>query len=430
MLFPTYFRFNRNHLETIMLKLIKDDIINDILIEDIQQISWIRLFYIVLRHSTDYLNIVDGRLQQTDINESTFNDLLLKFQLMTEHCHRHPPYNIHINLIDKLIHFAEQVGNATLMSNDEIRDQLNRYLHEYLRSLARMINDNIVYNDNLQEFFSIKNKFYLSDDDSDTESMDLRYREEILYSERLNRFLHTIRNGKLMPQALGYIFYSVPETAAIYTFSDIPIPIVGNFFPSSFKKLAESFDPFVFNRQDPLDHSITNIQVCQNYQDQQRNDFVFNNLDKVKFERIDTNQNGFRDYLSDKLRFTMIGTFIEPIYAEEDSGKSETSLSSASTQSFKSFSSLILNDTDYIPDYALVYKARHEITLLQALDSFPKHLYHINRFNVETEEPILVLHNQVRDEDLKVNKGKRPYDGYLIITFTKMSRKPIFNPVI
>jgi len=73
---------------------------------------------------------------------------------------------------------------------------------------------------------------------------------------------------------------------------------------------------------------------------------------------------------------------------------------------------------------------KYQIINIKATTPFPDFFDHMTHFNVTDETPQPVPIASVTNRDIKVFKGTSLLDGYYILTFTRMSRKPIFNPVI
>lgn len=90
----------------------------------------------------------------------------------------------------------------------------------------------------------------------------------------------------------------------------------------------------------------------------------------------------------------------------------------------------IPDDDDYSPDWMLVKQVKYQIQDIKDTTPFPDYFDHMTHFNTHDERPVSVLSSKVTNRDLKVFKGNSLLDGYYIVTFTRKSRKPIFNPVI
>jgi len=73
---------------------------------------------------------------------------------------------------------------------------------------------------------------------------------------------------------------------------------------------------------------------------------------------------------------------------------------------------------------------KYQIIDIKATNPFPDYFDHMTHFSITDEIPRSVPIAQVTNRDIKVFKGTSLLDGYYILTFTRMSRKPIFNPVI
>jgi hypothetical protein len=89
----------------------------------------------------------------------------------------------------------------------------------------------------------------------------------------------------------------------------------------------------------------------------------------------------------------------------------------------------IPDDTSYVPDPFLSRKARDITRYFQGLADMDMIHDHMTRFDTTVEQPFPMTRWQVRKTDSRTFAGQSTMSRMYVITYTRQSRKPIFNPV-
>lgn len=92
----------------------------------------------------------------------------------------------------------------------------------------------------------------------------------------------------------------------------------------------------------------------------------------------------------------------------------------------------IPDDTTYIPNPGWTRREKGIISLIQSLPTMDMRRDHMTRFKVNNEQPTSISRWEVspRDHgDIDVFFGPTKFSQHYLITFTRKSRKPIFNPI-
>jgi len=86
------------------------------------------------------------------------------------------------------------------------------------------------------------------------------------------------------------------------------------------------------------------------------------------------------------------------------------------------------DDSDYTPDSSLAGKAIEYTKRVRAQDLTDLKHDHMTRFNIKTENPQYLRVYQVKPGDFRVTTSDWTTGQKYIVTYTRKSRKPIFNP--
>jgi hypothetical protein len=89
----------------------------------------------------------------------------------------------------------------------------------------------------------------------------------------------------------------------------------------------------------------------------------------------------------------------------------------------------IPDDASYVPDPFLSRKARDITNHFQSLTKMDMIHDHMTRFSTTVEQPFPLTRWQVRKTDSRTFAGQSTMSRMYVITYTRKSRKPIFNPV-
>jgi len=89
----------------------------------------------------------------------------------------------------------------------------------------------------------------------------------------------------------------------------------------------------------------------------------------------------------------------------------------------------IPDDDDYTPNAGLYRKVRDLTKFYQSSDDMNMEKDHMTRFSTTNETPVGLSRLSVRRTDVRVYSGQGTNGNMFVVTFTRKSRKPIFNPV-
>jgi len=112
-----------------------------------------------------------------------------------------------------------------------------------------------------------------------------------------------------------------------------------------------------------------------------------------------------------------------------DSGSNDTSQSG---QQPPPPNPTIPDDSAYQPDPNWTRREKGIISLIQSLPQMDMRRDHMTRFQTTNEQPTSIAKSQVdprANGDIDVFFGKTKFSQHYLITFTRKSRKPIFNPI-
>lgn len=90
---------------------------------------------------------------------------------------------------------------------------------------------------------------------------------------------------------------------------------------------------------------------------------------------------------------------------------------------------LEFDDSNYTPDPFLSRKCRGITDAIQSLPQMDLKHDHMTRFELSFERPIPLTKWQVRKSDIRIFQGQSILSRMYVVTYSRKSRKPLFNPV-
>lgn len=433
-------RVNRATVIRFVLDAIRADSIEDIPPADLDNKNIMFLVYQVLRHHArykeDYMPDDD-----TIMDEQDWYGLFLRIQKLIVHIHVYPPIAEHGRFLDILYTNMTSTGSVENWTGtqgplESIKHCVQLYIDHLIPLIKRVTRTDYT----LRNYLRIKTRFYTpisdpcyNDDDFDDPAYDS-------YLTKLERIKNRIIQLKPMKKHFAIL--------------------MSQHFYSSESRLLEEFGMHIFVNAFPesvrLEWSEDNSWINDNAQITSEFDLYAPLRYKLReWEDSDVmpyfTDNPFLSYRVDIELPPASDRFGSLSFGTDASGTDETRRPPPSSSDAPAPDApphhtsgpppppsgppppppppAIPDDTDYTPDALLARKTKDITLYMQRLTNMDMEKDHMTRFSVTNESPVPMQRMQIRRGDIPVFAGQNTFSQKYIVTFTRKSRKPVFNPV-
>jgi len=427
-------RIVRSTLTNQVMALIQGDFIEDIGPSELIEASSVSLFYLVLRHLKSHDDRVQTLLSTSEDFDNAHEyyvryDLLADFTLRV---HRNPPLKQH-NVLLNAVHDAigSFRGPSTVAAMQTAFQHARSALFDYLSSLADIASDKTANSKTMEKYFRQHRNFYYDSRDPLYKSS---FENSNLYKENLrlkNAIISKLAPIPQPPTVTQYTPTSAPRELIEFLTSthvydmecleidDLAFPLIGGYFPNSMrldilnsssamKAIAARFEPESDLNDDPDTRPRNSYEFSIS-----ETEFIANNaaptVPSTPFPE------GFFDHTS--------GLSPDPNAPNANGPGSPDPSSNPPGGSAPA----IPDDTSYVPDALLASLAAAHTALVHASPAAYANQDHMTRFRTTSEAASSVSRAQMTNNDFFIMKRDRYGNQMFMVTYTRMSQKPIFS---
>jgi hypothetical protein len=223
------------------------------------------------------------------------------------------------------------------------------------------------------------------------------------------------------PDIIRFIFNSALYNAQSYMIQEYLFPLISNILPKEASRYSKTKSLHFKTTIEGAELEGNSVyETDTSHQDPLSN--LYNNEDFVKvptdiFEPTTPFPRGF-----------YTGTDGPPSHPESTTGPGHGSQPPPTTGSQPPPQSSIPDDSGYTPDVNLAWSIRTRTTSVRARPNTDLRNDHMDRFKVTNEGPTSVANSATRPGDI-ILYGRTVFDPAYVVTYTRKSRKPIFNPI-
>lgn len=439
-------------LVTIVIDLINNDIIADISPSDLTAKSWIELFYIAIRHSKPHLDFIRSNLPDAFPSIQAYHNRFVRVQKLMTFFYKRPPIRQHKKFLKAVITSLETDATFWTDQGTYAFRTLKKWFEDYLIDITSVTLRATKTTAALKKYLSVESRFFLAPDDDtfDAENFDTdEYDEYLKLIDKLIRLTaRTPNNDTMFPVIMTYLYSTSSLFGQTYRSVELGMPIAANFLPHYFTSKLFSDQPSTYRRliSIPADGSLS-----QHYVDNETtyglNQFK-TKLDQGTFETVSvdapTPGNPFEEFLGHEHGLPNqppgasggppppTTTSDDPAASSTDNGTGSSSAPPPPPPPFgpppPTSQPAIPDDSGYTPDINLARRIRPRTLQVQAQATTDLSHDHMTRFSSTSEGAISIANTSIRPGDIKL-MGKTIFDQAYIVTYTRMSRKPIFNPI-
>jgi hypothetical protein len=412
--------------------------------ETLDQMSTSLLFHTVLQHSKSFNDRLPAFLNTSpDFNTpAEFHKRFNRFIAFNQKVRTNPPVKEHLELL-KSVHAlwyptAPQSDSKVAATIQTIQQHVQTYLRKLYTIAIAVTADSASY----QKYFKLSTRFYMSKLDSNYDDDFMENATFKAHQEHLDGLYwymnESTGTGKVNEAITSFVLSETLYNAEYHSNDEYLFPLVSNFIPPRVREdfakksahvkrvldrrtqegeaLQES-DPRPLSQYDPLmvEHEFTKIVTDKTPPETLFPEGFFDNPDRLP-PRPPRNERRRREP----------GESPEPPPTEPPTGP----LPRHPPPPPPPATPPIPDDTSVTYDPSLYAKARDFIKDYQALPATVMTRDHMTFFKVSDERQTPISKSSM---PLKfapdVRSGKNRFSQGYYITFTRMSRKPIFNPV-
>lgn len=423
---PSYFEplnVKRATVVSLTIKAIQDDSIPDISPPDITDMSSLRLAYLVLRHSSQYNSDYHEDSDLTSTVE--WQKKFLRMQRFALFIHEHPPIQQHQVLIKSVHKVLHDHPDLWQHSASHMELLINDCIQKYITSLEPIATSAIQSDVALKRYMNRQQRFFVSPQSPDYDPEDFDSDE---YHEYMNTLdLLQIEVDTIRP--INYFTQFIMSSALFDAQSTITeadsLPLICNAFPNSIATRWQGRSAWLKTKIRPraetkLEDQLSTTEVVENTLSHY---FVEDPFISIKVSESTTIPS------TPFPGFAFHRPHVPPPPTGSTPGASGSNPPPPPPTGPPPPTPSTPDDSAYQPNASLSFKMKDIVDRFQALTTMDMEKDHMTRFSTTNEIPIPTSPATVRRGDIPIFAGKNKFSQKYIVTFTRKSRKPIFNPV-
>lgn len=440
-------KVKKHNLTSKVISLITNDVIDDIPVSDISDMNDTDLAYTILRHARDYLDKYVHDLNDPRSNDSKDRQFWRLQQLISKIA-KHPPikeFSIFLNELNNERGSLSAIGATDIDVFFRVRRVHANYLHNISLLADRVTSTTKA----LKKYLSVPSRFYVPPTDliynqDDFDTMDYERCSNLVDMVQTNLDTLITIPSKLIPYLTSSLFYDYggyrnPEGLGAH----ILLPVI----PTPIRDLWETRSPALAKRMLPrrleeptrIRHQDFEIYVSpvteyfgDDYTDFIKLDLNASAIGTPFFEGIPHDEHGLHTDPKGKGK----KDDSKPQGDKDDGSDGNKGRNDVppgpSASGTTPEAPAVLDDSTYVPSVLLAIHAKEYTREVRSKP--PGELYHdhMTRFNVQNETAVSLSESNVRrgeGHDFVIFTRSQKGNSKFVVTYTRMSRKPVFNQV-